>query len=282
MKFCRKYRVSCIMGIVLALYFILDTFYILPAYAAQTSSPSASIISKLEELKKEIASKAASLKQEVNQKLQNKAYVGVIKTKSSGSITLAAKSGSKIVNTNQDTVYIGTVLPKQGDKKTTKKTPVTLDLLKEEDNIAALGDIDETGVLTAKEIILLPPDASTQKPKAHIWGEVISISNRLLAVKDKDGKSNGVIVAADGKVRLGNDDRIFADIQKGDFIIASGTLDKDGVLQTGFVYIIPDASKPKPTASPEVSSSPSASPSKTPKPSATKKPTPSSSDDQGN
>ena len=57
------------------LILLLVTCYLLLPHpvAAVDSTPSAEIKAKLEELKKEIASKAAKLKQEVNRKLQNKA-----------------------------------------------------------------------------------------------------------------------------------------------------------------------------------------------------------------
>ena len=86
----------------LTFYILHSTFYIPAAFAAESTPSSdplrqsdseASIKSKLEELKKEIASKAAKLKQEVNQRLQNKAYVGAVKAVSETSITIASQSG---------------------------------------------------------------------------------------------------------------------------------------------------------------------------------------------
>ncbi|MDP3733036.1 MAG: hypothetical protein Q8Q91_00700, partial [Candidatus Daviesbacteria bacterium] len=104
-----KYYVLSIRGI---LFFCIlhTTYYILPVRAAD-STPSADIKSKLEELKKEIASKAAKLKNEISRKLINKAYIGTVENKQSFSanktateITLVTKTGAKIVTINQDTV----------------------------------------------------------------------------------------------------------------------------------------------------------------------------------
>ena len=87
------------------LFFILSTVTctLLPTFAAD-SSPSADIRTKLEELKRDIASKAAALKGEVNRKLQNKAYIGKLASKSDETVTLVTKSGPKIVNISQDTL----------------------------------------------------------------------------------------------------------------------------------------------------------------------------------
>ena len=72
---------------------------------------------KLDELKKEIASKAAKLKLEINLRLQNKAYVGVLKSKTDSSLTLASKTGAKIITVNQDTVYESRVKSKIKSKQ---------------------------------------------------------------------------------------------------------------------------------------------------------------------
>ena len=93
-----------IRNITVIVIIIIITLIPLPAYAMD-STPSANIKAKLEELKQEIASKAAKLKQEINLKLQNKAFIGTIKTKSINSITLASNTGSKIISLNQDTQY---------------------------------------------------------------------------------------------------------------------------------------------------------------------------------
>ena len=98
-------KVGRVIGYSLLFFILLTvTCPLYPTYAAE-SSPSADIKSKLEELKKEIASKAAILKQEVNKKLKDKAYVGKVKHKSDSSLTLAASSGPKIVSINQDPLF---------------------------------------------------------------------------------------------------------------------------------------------------------------------------------
>ncbi len=75
-----------------------------PAFAAD-STPSSDIKSKLADLEKEIASKAAKLKQQISGKLSNKAYIGKVKVISTNTITIATVNGPKLVNINQDTIF---------------------------------------------------------------------------------------------------------------------------------------------------------------------------------
>lgn len=199
---------------------------------AADSSPSADIKGKLEELKKEIASKAAQLKKVVDRKLKDKAYIGKVKSKSDTSITLAVKSGTKIVSLNQDTVFESDVKGKKFSQKT----------LSEENYVAALGDIDETGVLTAKRIILLPePDM----PKSYLWGQVIS-ANSKITVKTRDSKNIPASIPSSSSVKLN------------DFVILAGNKDKNDIFVSEFVYVVPQGIIIKPknaTPSAQVSSS---------------------------
>ena len=201
----------------LSLSSLLLVISIQTAYAAD-STPSADIKAKLEEFRKEYASKAAEYKELIKKKLQNKAYVGNVKSKSNQSLTLAAKTGPKMVSINQDTV-----LPKK---------------LTEEDYIAALGDVDETGVLTAKKIVLLKP--ITEEPKTYLWGQIISISDKLSTLKDRDLKNISLTLPDQPPVKLN------------DFIIATGRYNKNDIFQAEFVYVIPQGAvlKPKKLATP--------------------------------
>ena len=202
-----------------------------PTYAAE-STPSADIKSKLEELKKEIASKAAKLKQEVNKKLQNKAYVGKVKTKSQTSITLATKNGPKIVNINQDTEFVNNAKGKKYAQKS----------ILEEDYLASLGDVDEIGVLTARRIILLNPPLS--EVKTFLWGQVIAISDKLVTLKDKALKNVAVSLSNPSTIKVS------------DFVILTGFLGKNDIFESEFMYVIPQGGvlKPKKVATPSATS----------------------------
>ncbi|MBI2196939.1 hypothetical protein HYU45_05015 [Candidatus Daviesbacteria bacterium] len=217
---------------IIALFFVFFVFLypipytLYPTYAAD-STPSADIKAKLEELKKEIASKAAKLKQEVNHKLKDKAYTGMVKASSETSLTLAAASGPKIISINQDTVF---------ESKIKGKTKFSLKAIAEDDYIAALGDIDETGVLTAKKIILLP--TPNLEPKTYFWGQVISISDELITLKDKNFQNVAVSLPTSATVKLK------------DFVILTGSKNKNEIFEAGFVYVIPQGGiiKPKKVA----------------------------------
>lgn len=216
-----------------------QSLFINHLYAVE-STPSSEIRSKLEELKREIASKAAKLKQEVNKKLKDKAYAGKVKSVSETSFTLAAHSGPKIVSINQDTGY-GSQL--KSKKKFSQKT------IAEEDFVVALGDIDETGVLTAKKIILLPQ--MEESNKTSLWGKVIAISDKLITIKSRDNKNIAGSLTSGSAVKLN------------DFIISTGQLNKNEIFEAEFVYIIPQGGfiKPKKITTPSAKvSTPSAKP----------------------
>ncbi len=210
----RKFTIYNLQFTIIAFIF---TFYILHFTFAQTvtaaeSSPSANIRIKLEELKKDIASKAAKLKNEVSRKLINKAYVGTVENKQNFSanktateITLVTKTGAKIVTINQDTV-----------------SPKTLNL---KDYVAALGDIDDTGVLTAKKIILLP--TTNYQLKTYFWGQIISISGKLITLKDKDAKNVAVSLNSQSQFKLN------------DFVILTGIKNRNDIFEAGFIFVIP-------------------------------------------
>ena len=126
---------------------------------------------------------------------------------------------AKVVSLNQDTVYES----KLKGKKLSAKT------LTEEDYLAALGDVDETGVLTAKKIILLPQPKAGQPlaDKTYLCGQIISISDKLITLKDKDAKNVAVSLDSESIVKLNN------------FVILTGTKNKNEIFEAGFVYVFP-------------------------------------------
>lgn len=221
--------------IVNCLILLSITYYLLPiAYAAE-STPSADIRTKLEELKKQIASKAAALKMEVDKKLTNKAYIGKIKTKSDTALTISSKNGPRIVNINQDSEFDSQVKGKKYSQK----------LISEEDYIATLGDIDENQVLTAKRLILLNPIPFTLTPKTYLWGQIVSVSDKLVTLKTRDLKNISVSLP---------DQRT---VKQNDFVILTGEFQKD-IFEADFVYVKPQGGfiKPKKIATPSSITSP--------------------------
>lgn len=239
----RKLLVHSSEFIVLLFLFLLSTPNSeLPTIYAADSSPSADIKTKLEELKKEIASKAAVLKKEVDRKLKDKAYVGAVKQKSDSTITLATESGPKIMTFNQDTVFESKVKPKKGF---TEKN-IAL-----ENYLAGLGDVDETGVLIAKKVILLPtPD--NEPTKSHLWGQIVSKSGKLATLKGKDSKNVAISIPS------------ATDISQNDFVILTGTSNKNDIFEAKFIYVYRKGSveKPMKVATPAATLKPAAPPAK--------------------
>ena len=228
--------------ITIIIFIIFINFIVQPAYAAE-SSPSADIASKLKEFQKKAASKAAQLKDLISKKLQNKAFIGSIQSQSGNSLTIAAESGPKIVSLNEDTLFESNVKSKQ---KFSRKN------LTSGDYIAALGDADETGVLTAKKIILLPP--TNQQPKTYLWGQVISMSDQLVTLRDKDFKNIAASLPESSKFKLN------------DFVILTGSFNKNNIFDAGFVFVKPQGAtlKPKKVATPSAQvTTPSAKPKAT-------------------
>jgi hypothetical protein len=218
----------------LALFLILTAlFWPLRAFA-QESTTSASVKEKLEQLKQDIASKAAALKKEVTKQLENKAFMGVVKTTSDNSITIATKAGTKIASINEDTTF--------EDQGTPKRKNLSIDTIEEEDNIAALGDIDDTGVLVARRIVLLPK--SSDQPKTILWGQAISISDKIITIRDRSAKSISVTTNKDTTLEKDKNEIKFADLEINDYMIVTGYFDekesseKIGVLDAEFIYVI--------------------------------------------
>ncbi len=220
----KGFRLQVIVYSILFLLFTVTCT--LSTIRAADSTPSADIKAKLDELKKEIASKAAKLKQEVDRKLKDKAYVGKVKSKSETSLTLAARSGPKIVSINQDTIF---------ESQIKSKTKFSQKTISQEDYVAALGDIDETEVLTAKKVILLPqPD----QEKTFLWGQIISISDKLITIKDRDLKNVAATLPT-------------SDVKLNDFVILTGTVSKNDIFNTDFVFVAGGGViKPKKIATP--------------------------------
>lgn len=221
----KRIAFSLLLFLFLQLYAIPYTLY--PTHAAE-STPSANVKSKLEELKKEIASKAAKYKETISKKLKNRAYAGTIKSKSQSSLTLASGKGPRIVNINQDTRFESKIKP---------KAKISLKTLDQEDYLAALGDIDETGVLTAIKIILLPArpaggPTTNYQLKTYLWGQVVSISDKLVTVKLKDAKNLSVSLPKGPKVKLN------------DYLILSGSLGNNEIYEARFLHIVPSSAKP--------------------------------------
>ncbi|MBI3103329.1 hypothetical protein HYZ05_00140 [Candidatus Daviesbacteria bacterium] len=242
MKKFTIYNLQFTIFLLLFTFYILHfTFYITTALAVD-STPSSKLNPKLlEEFNKQVASKAAKLKLDIDKKLTNKAYVGKVKTKSASSITLATKTGPKIASINQDTVFESKIKGKKYSQK----------LISEEDDVASLGDVDDTGVLIAKKIVLLDPKPYTLNPKSYLWGQIVAASEKLLTLKDKTLKNIAIAMPNQTSVKVG------------DFVLLSGNPGKNDIFKAEYVYVIPQGGilKPRKVSTPSAKlATPSAKP----------------------
>ncbi len=227
----KGYRLQ-VTGYTLLFFVLLSTVHctLYPIYAAE-STPSSNLSNdlktKLDEFLKQSATKAAQFKQEISRKLMDKAYVGTLKSKNENSLTLACATGAKIVTVNQDTVF---------ESKLKTKQKFSLKTLSEGDHIAALGDIDDNGVLTARKIVLLTQPANI---KTYLWGQIVSMSDKLITIQTRQSKNVAVSFSQDNlKLR--------------DFVIMTGTIGKNDIFQAEFIYVISQGGviKPKKIATP--------------------------------
>lgn len=254
---------------ILILFLILDVILI-PTVFAQESTSSASIQDKLKALQSEIASRAAAMKNEVTKKLLNKAYIGTIKNKDAQSLTVDMRANAGKINISEFTEYIVKSISYDGDAGLKK--------LNISDPIAALGDVDDKGVLTAKRVLKLNKPVAFKKV---IHGIVTGIAKDSATVKTVYGDQFTINFDKNTDYKIGNSDGGFDDIKVNRWIIAvvsevipapTPTPDKQSTasatpqattLLADFTYIFPSSVSIKPKAS---------TPSATPKPTKATKP----------
>lgn len=227
---------------------LLITYFLQPVYAAdstqsaQSSSPSAAIKSKIDALKKEIASRAAQFKSEVTKKLENKAFTGSINEISSSKLTLASSEFKRVVLVNDYTVFQNDVTPV---KKGAKPKSLTLDDLQKDDFVVALGDVDDKNELNAKKIIKIKKFAPVQKEV--VWGQIQDLLGNTMTVKTKDNQKKTIVSSGQTTFYLGNEESSLKDAKAGKFLVASGAKGKDGeTIVANHIYLIPSLGFIKP------------------------------------
>lgn len=225
-----------IFGIGLLVYWFIGLFTI-PSYA-QESSPSGSLIEKLNALKEDIASKAAQIKKEVSQKVQNKAIIGTILDITSSEITIKTLNSDKIVKYDEFTEVFGL-----------KNKKIKLTDLEDNDKIAALGDLDDKNNLVAKRLIYLEPASlRTASSSAElVWGQIQKSTGATITVKTKDGKTENVLTNSQTQFFLGNNEATTIDAKVEKYLLTRATRLKDGTLRARFIYFIPSVGFTKPT-----------------------------------
>lgn len=215
--------------------------------AAPTASPSANLQTKLKALQEEIASKAAKLKQEVGKNLQNKAYIGLFDPDSNTSFKVSTVSSAKTVSINEFTQFSSLV-------KLTSKAKLDLKSLAASDSVAALGDIDDNGVLTAKKVVKLAPLQPNEKQL--IYGSVAEITNQTISIKDKLGKIISVKLSASTDFNQGPEISTLNKIKVNQTVLAIVEKSSESTYSARLIYSYPVANifKTKPASQSAVAS----------------------------
>lgn len=229
----RKFIIYNLKFTILLFYILHSTFYISPIFA-QTASPSGSLIQKLDALKKDIASKAAEIKNEINKKVQDKAIIGTILKVEDNKMTIQSLNSVKTVIFDEFTEVIGL-----GNKK------IKVTTLEEGDNVASLGDFDDKNNLSAKRIVFLQNYATSSGEL--VWGKIQKPQGQTINLTDKSADVETIITGSQTIFALGNNEATIADARAEKYMIARGTRLKDGGLRARFVYFIPSAGFVKPS-----------------------------------
>lgn len=228
-----KPRTQKLILFFLFFYFLSSIFHIPRALAVEATSSSKSanlpqsLVDKINELKKEIASKAANLKNEVDKKLSNRIVVGVITQVDLESNKISIQSGNdtKVVAINDYTAF-------QNDLKKTSK--VSIKDFSKDDFIVALGDLDDKNILNAKKLI------KTTQPKNKVVilaGQVLSTNNPNFNLLTKDNQNLTVETTANTDIFVNTTEAAFSDIKPKIFLITVGEKTSDKIQSSDFIYI---------------------------------------------
>lgn len=222
------------------------------------STPSSSLQDKIDSLKKEIASKAANFKKEVDKKMQNRAFIGQIKEKSANKFIINTfKNSSRTILTNDYTVYQNKSI------KATKKNALSLKDLQENDFVVALGDIDDRSILTAKKIIKFTPvPGYPGQTTQAVLGYIESYSPTSMSLKTTDNKKLTLKITNGTSVNLGNEESALSSLKPNQLVAAVTESSSSANLR--FIYILPQRNsqlksvKPQPqiTSTPSGKTSP--------------------------
>ncbi len=150
-----------------------------------------------------------------------KAFVGTVSKVADQSLSLDTQSGPQVIKTDDETEIVNE------DRK-----EIGLEDIKLEDNVIALGYLDEDGLLEAKRVVLTPePEEDKREIAAGIVTD-ISKESLLITLKNENKvKTYTILVNSKTDVKQKEDSQIneseFKEIAEGDFLIAVGTPEED-------------------------------------------------------
>lgn len=210
---------------------------------------------RLEKLKERRATKSAEAREKIRDKFRKRAHVsGEITAISGSTITIQTRKDEiKTILTDDSTKFLQ--IGKDGKKE------IKLSDLKVGDRIASVGIAPDENSGIAKFVVkLVKPTAS----RHAVFGEVSEVGDGQLTVTHlihEDKPATTVKTTNDTVIKIrGNEDAKFSEIEVGDKVAASGTVDDKGVISAKRLFVIPgkfDGVKPKDATS---SATPSATP----------------------
>ncbi len=222
------YRVQ---GYLVVIAFFLITYHLslITVYAADsspsaTATQSSSLVQKINDIKQQIASKAAEIKKDVGKKLNNKFLWGEVLSKDLNTLSIKTLTGNKNIAVDDFTSY------ELGRSKATLKD------LKVADQIAALGEIDDKGGLNAKRIVKI---TALKTDKKIIWGHIKKVSGNQLTLKTR-AKDIVVNLGSNTSYFYGNQESAASEIGLNSAVIVTGLL-KGEAIDASFIYIIPQS-----------------------------------------
>lgn len=211
------------------------------------SSPSGSVLEKLNQLKSEIASKAAEIKAEIGRKIENRAWNGSVISKSESEMVINNGVEDRRIRINEYTLY---TTGKIRDKGALKDLVVG-------DFIVAIGDVDDKQVLIAKKILRVKKVVIN---KSVIWGQILNSANGLISLRTLSGNKD-VHTDSGTEFWLGNKEASIQDAKKDKFLLTVIEGSSSAKLAADMIYFIPTTGffKPEKIASPSAKvASPSA------------------------
>lgn len=202
------------------------------------SSPSGSILEKLNILKTEIASKAAEIKTQVSRKIVNRAWSGTIVGISEGTVIINSGKDDKRITINEYTLL---TTGKVKDKGLVKD-------LSKGDFIVAIGDVDDKNVLLAKKVLRAK---KVTLDKQLIWGQIGGIVANLIKVRTTNAEKS-INTDSDTLFWLGSKEASIQDAKKDKFMLAVTDGTASAKLSASTIYFIPSTGyfKPEKKASP--------------------------------
>jgi hypothetical protein len=239
-----EFRIQNVIAVlfVFSFYILHSTFYI-PASAqeasgeAKTATQSSTLLQKLGDLKKDIASKAAQLKTEITKKMGNKAILGQIKSLEVINQTAAKMSLQSLKGTAQNVLINEyTIIQTPNAKlREAKKGNLSLKDLATDQMVLALGDIDDKQVLNAKKVIKY--DKFTPDDKVIFWGEVESVTDGIAMVKMKDGSFKKVVMTKATGFKVSNEDTEMSEVVPKRIIIVVGDPKTEELIQARTIFM---------------------------------------------